>query len=339
MQILKAKTFYDLAHDAGMTTAQVGWVPGQTDGTITWGFGEAPDPQGSIEQEMAKAGTLTETDLEEVGKTTSPVRDNIWFKVATHVISQHRPSVLLIRFTDLDAIYHKFGSSARETQAAVLAADGRVAGILDAINKAGLQKRSTVFVVSDQGFKTAQRNIRPNAALRSAGLLSVQGPKYAPKVVSADAHAVTAGGTASVFITTPDRRDEMKKQVKKILGALEGVEQVVDPSKETTPGYPRPGENPQTGDLILQAKPGYGFIAAADGEPVSDVSIGMTIAFHGYSRSDPDMAGIFIAWGRGIRPGAQLGKISNLDVAPTIARILDLKMESAEGRALSEILK
>jgi hypothetical protein len=167
----------------------------------------------------------------------------------------------------------------------------------------------------------------------------VQGPKYAPKVVSADAHAITAGGTASIFVTSPDRRDEMKERVRKILGALEGVEQVVDPSKEGFPGVPNPRENDQVGDLILQAKPGYGFIAATDGEPVSDVSIGMTVAFHGYPRNDPDMGGIFIAWGRGIRPGAQLGKISNLDLAPTVARVLDLQMESAEGRILTEILK
>jgi len=36
---------------------------------------------------------------------------------------------------------------------------------------------------------------------------------------------------------------------------------------------------------------------------------------------------IFIAWGGGIAPGSRLGKISNLDVASTIAAILGLEMK------------
>src|SRR5581483_4090318 len=47
-ELLRAKTFYDAARDAGFSTAQVGWVPGQADGSITWGFGEAPDPKNPI---------------------------------------------------------------------------------------------------------------------------------------------------------------------------------------------------------------------------------------------------------------------------------------------------
>src|SRR5260221_9512589 len=118
-EVLRAKTFYDLAHEAGFSTAQVGWVPGQADGSITWGFGETPDPQGAIELEMAKAKTLTEADMEEVGKTSSLSRDDVWFRVATHVIGQHRPSVLLIRLTNLDATAHKFGPLAPESQEAI----------------------------------------------------------------------------------------------------------------------------------------------------------------------------------------------------------------------------
>ena len=36
--------------------------------------------------------------------------------------------------------------------------------------------------------------------------------------------------------------------------------------------------------------------------------------------------------------GDELGCIANIDVAPTIARLLGLKLERAEGRVLTEIL-
>jgi len=338
-ELLRARTFYDLAHDAGLTTAQVGWVPGEADGTITWGFGETPDPKGPIEREMSQAGVLSEADLEEVGRTTSPRRDEVWSRVAIHVIARHRPGVLLVRLTDLDAIAHKFGPGAPESLRAISAADARVAGILEALSQAGLMNRLTLFVVSDQGFKTARRHIRPNAALRAAGLLVVEGPKLAPKVTSADAQAVTGGGTAMVFITNPDRRDALVPRVKEVLGSLEGVERIIDPSGYGIAGYPEVRGNDQMGDLVLLAKPGYSFIAAADGEPVGEAAAGATIAFHGFPSSDPDMDGIFVAWGRGIRPGARLDRIANVDVAPTAARVLGLAMETAEGRILQEILR
>jgi arylsulfatase A-like enzyme len=50
------------------------------------------------------------------------------------------------------------------------------------------------------------------------------------------------------------------------------------------------------------------------------------------------MNAIFIANGKGIRPGTQLDAITNLDVAPTIAALLGLKLENISGHPLSDIL-
>jgi predicted AlkP superfamily pyrophosphatase or phosphodiesterase len=55
---------------------------------------------------------------------------------------------------------------------------------------------------------------------------------------------------------------------------------------------------------------------------------------HGYPATDPDMDALFIASGYGVRPGALPAKISNLDVAPTIARLLGVALPSAKGKPL-----
>jgi predicted AlkP superfamily pyrophosphatase or phosphodiesterase len=60
---------------------------------------------------------------------------------------------------------------------------------------------------------------------------------------------------------------------------------------------------------------------------------------HGYVNTDPAMDAIFVVWGAGIKRGVRLGSIRNLDVAPTIASLLGIKMKDIQGRVLSEVLQ
>jgi hypothetical protein len=50
------------------------------------------------------------------------------------------------------------------------------------------------------------------------------------------------------------------------------------------------------------------------------------------------MNGVFVAWGRGIKPGSKLGEVDSIDVAPTIAVLLGQSLPSADGKVLREIL-
>src|SRR5262245_12760192 len=45
---------------------------------------------------------------------------------------------------------------------------------------------------------------------------------------------------------------------------------------------------------------------------------------HGYLASDPEMDAIFIASGFGVKPGTKLERVANIDVAPTIAKLLSV---------------
>lgn len=80
--------------------------------------------------------------------------------------------------------------------------------------------------------------------------------------------------------------------------------------------------------------------AIARGSVTGEVEVSRSTTYlgtPGYPASDPELDGIFIASGAGIRKGARLERMRNLDVAPTIARLLRLEL-AAEGRALEEIL-
>jgi predicted AlkP superfamily pyrophosphatase or phosphodiesterase len=92
------------------------------------------------------------------------------------------------------------------------------------------------------------------------------------------------------------------------------------------------------GDLILFAKAGYAFQGKFNGEEQVEDSTNY-LGTHGYPNSDPELDGTFIAWGYGIKPGVKVPRISNLDVAPTIAELLGVKLSNTDGAAIREILK
>jgi hypothetical protein len=59
---------------------------------------------------------------------------------------------------------------------------------------------------------------------------------------------------------------------------------------------------------------------------------------HGYDPARPEMAAALVLWGDGVRRGAPLGDVPMIDVAPTIAALLDVPLPTAEGHALSAAL-
>ena len=76
------------------------------------------------------------------------------------------------------------------------------------------------------------------------------------------------------------------------------------------------------------------FAATGDNVNGPSVNYGGT---HGYSSADPELDGIFIAQGAGIKRGVKLERVRNLDVAPTIARLLGVELPGADGRPMEGI--
>jgi predicted AlkP superfamily pyrophosphatase or phosphodiesterase len=334
-EMVKAPTVYDLAFRAGLTTAQVDWVAITNPKTITWEFAERPNVNGHIEKEMIEEGTVKEKDLLEFGKASSVWRDEIWTNAAAHIIKKHKPNLLLFHLLNTDSTHHRYGPNTPAGTTALAYADTRVQQILDALKTADLLERATVLIVSDHGFKTAKRNIRPNTVLREKGLLIVDGNK----VTSADAYVIPEGGTAMVYVTDPANRQRLVPQLKEWFKQLEGVDRILGPEDFPALGLPDPEKNKQMADLVLAGKEGYSFGASTDGAAVVDIGTTANPGNHGYLNSDPEMTAIFIAWGYGITPGSSLPEFKNVDIAPTIALLLGLKMKDIDGAPLHTILK
>ncbi len=330
-EMVHAQTIYDAAYEAGLTTAQVDWVAIYKAKTITWQFPELPDPDGAIERELISAGTVTPEQLRAFEASTQAWQDEIWTAAAEDILEKHKPNLLLFHLLTLDDTNHEYGPMTAASLTAMAFLDTKVKQIVDVLQHTGLSKNATLIIVSDHGFRTYKYKIQANVLLREKGLLST-----APGQSKVDAWVMPEGGTAMLYVTNPARKAELVPELRRMFTGVEGVEGVYGVEDFAKLGLPTPVQSDQAPDLLLAAKPDYMFGNESEGDVVTRVSAAGT---HGYLNSDPQMQAIFIAWGAGIPRGIQLGDISNLDVAPTVAALLGIEMKGSKGHAIEQIGK
>lgn len=337
-KLVFAPTLYDLAHAANLTTAEADWVAVTRAPTITWSFPELPSAEGPVEKEMIAKGLLTPEQVTWFHKGPQGKniawRDSTWTQAAIHMLTEHKPNFLMYHTLNTDANHHRYGPQSWPSYTALAYADRLIGDLVASVEKAGMKDRTTYFIATDHGFKKVQKYVYPNVILKQAGLVRALGPN----IRQCEAAAVTQGGMAFVYVTDPARRAEFLPKLKELFSQAEGIDKVIDGTDGPTLGMPTPEENQGVGDLILYPKAGYAFNNSAAG----DVTAGPTENYagtHGYLASDPELDGIFIASGPGIKPGVVLPRMANLDVAPTIAKLLKLQIPNVEGRVLEEILE
>lgn len=326
--LVKEPTVYDAAFAAGLTTAQVDWVAIYGAKTITWAFPEMPDPKGLIEGHLIQSGVVTAAQLADYDASSPAWQDEIRTDAAIDILERYHPNLMLVHLLSLDDINHQYGPMSDASLEAMAFLDDRLKQMLDALDRSGLRERSTVLVVSDHGFRKIEHILYPDAWLRSHGFFREEQGK-----AKWDAWVVPEGGTAMVYVPRDARRAGTLTKLQTQFAQMEGLEHIYQPADFARLGLALAPDDPQTPDLLLTAKPGYGFSSGTEGV-VRDVRGGT----HGYLNSDPQMQAIFIASGRGIRPGVHLDHIPNLDVAPTIAALLGVAMKNIAGRPLDQIL-
>ncbi len=329
--MVHAPTVYDLAFQAGLTTAQVDWVAIYRAKTITWQFPELPDPDGAIEREMIADGTVTAEQLRTYEEGSPAWQDEIWTDAAEDILERHHPNLLLFHLLALDNTNHAYGPMSMASLTAMAFLDDHVKQIVDVLQRTGQLSDATLIIVSDHGHRLLKHYIHANVLLRDKGLI-----RDAAGQQQTDAWVIADGGVAMVYATNPDHKAEVVSKLRRIFSSAEGIDHVYSEDDFPKLGLPIPAVSDQAPDLVLAAAPDYAFTSDPAQTYLTELAEGGT---HGYLNSDPKMQAIFIAWGAGIRSGIHLGNISNLDVAPTIAALLGLKMTEAKGHVIQQILK
>jgi predicted AlkP superfamily pyrophosphatase or phosphodiesterase len=240
--------------------------------------------------------------------------------VAAHAARRHDPALLLLHFLCVDSFQHLYGPRSPEAYWALEYVDGLIGRFLDSLPDPGLD-HTTVFVVSDHGFLPSHREIRPNVTLRKLG-------------AQREARFVMNHGAGALYRLEGDLAG--LHQLAREIATLEGVSGMWTAAEYGTLGLPTPGEHHQVADVMFEAAPGYAYGDTAEGE--NEHGPPKYLGTHGQRPTYGDNAAFFLAAGAGVRRDVALGAIRSRDVAPTVATVLDLRMEAVEGAVLGRML-
>jgi predicted AlkP superfamily pyrophosphatase or phosphodiesterase len=225
-----------------------------------------------------------------------------------------RPRLVMSWWHGADRVAHSSGLGRNAITTQLGDQDDELVRLLRGIDARGLWPRTTLLVVSDHGMTRGGRALDPEGALDRAGIA---------------ARVVRGGGIALVYLDEPWRLPAARQALAPLGVTLYARDEI--PSRLRL----RHGE--RTGDLLLVADPPAMF--ARDGVHNRLLLglarlIGRSPGMHGYDPSLPDMAGIFLALGRGVPAGSRLEAVHAVDVAPTAASLLGIAPpRQSEGRA------
>jgi predicted AlkP superfamily pyrophosphatase or phosphodiesterase len=333
-ELVRVPLLFDVLKRVGQTSAAINWPCTRGSTAIDDNFPDVPDPlpytTPRLKEELERAGLLRRFE-----GGNDVVKDEIWTEAACRIIRGRMPRLLALHLNNVDSAHHRYGPGSAPGYTAVALVDANVGRVLRALDDAGVRDRAAVFIVADHGFIATPKALRPNAVLRREGLLSVKDGR----IVSGRALAVPAGGTAMVFLTDPATASRDREAVIRLFRGAEGIAAIIEPKDYSRYHLPQPAANPSMGDLVLAARGGYAFGLEAEGDDLVVARPNPDAGAHGFLSTEPKMNAIFVASGAGIKDGARVPTIDNIDVAPTMARILGVRMEGIPGRVLEEILR
>ena len=262
-ELVRAPTVYDLAHKAGLTTAEIDWVAISNPGTITWSFAEQPKANDRIPREMVDAGLFSDSEMAGFAKANITWKDWVWTLAARHIVEKHRPNLLLS-----PAEHRQQSTSIRTSHAgrqlragACGCAAWRTAPVR---GKSRPARATTVLVVSRLRLQTGEEIDCPQCrALWAEGLLRpAGGGKFA-----GDVAVIPEGGTAMVYVTNPSEKAALLPKLRALFAGIEGISRVLDSNDFAALGLPLPEKNQRMADLVLAAKDATSSAASSREKP------------------------------------------------------------------------
>jgi len=334
---IRVPTLYEVARARGLKTAIVYWpvsVGARASSVVPefWRQDHGTPEDAKLNFALSTPPGLLDTvakrfpDFRE--KFLPPrAQDEALTDIAVYDIETMQPNLLLLHIFDVDHWEHEDGPFAGRALTAIETADQQIARVIAAAKKAGIWNQTVLVVLSDHGMARISQKVRPGVWLREKGLVTLD---EKDKVTGWKAYVLPASGAAYVYVK--DKQDEETRKVVLDLfqkaaanPAETGIRQVL-----THEQIVALGGDPEA-FLALEAAEGWVMRGGVNGEAVwdSDSHKGA----HGYLPERPEMRPSLLVYG----PAIGHGKIENarlIDIAPTVARWLGLRLDKAEGKPL-----
>jgi predicted AlkP superfamily pyrophosphatase or phosphodiesterase len=331
---IRVPTLWQAAHEAGLSTASIGWpvsVGAGVDFLIPeyWRVARLTDvdpsdallmavmsrPDDLLQKMQARLGPYMR------GNDPSPPGDEIKTRYALDIIKTQKPQFMTIHLSSLDEQQHKFGPFSAQANQDLEVIDDQLARLF-AASRANDPKAIAV-VVSDHGFVRITHKVNLMQPFLRAGLIQSGGEWKA--------QPWSGAGMAAVMLRDP-ADSQTEAQVRDLLQTMKadpgnGIAEVLERD-----AMKKRGAFPDASFLIIMR---LGYYALADATSPLASEVQGTSGSHGFSPDYPEMRAAFFIAGPGIAHHRDLGLIDMRQIAPTVAQLLGVRLPAAAQPALT----
>jgi predicted AlkP superfamily pyrophosphatase or phosphodiesterase len=269
---------------------------------------------GLLAQLEAKLGPFAD------GKDENIEADENRGRFAAYLIQLKKPRFTTVYLTALDHVEHQHGPFSPEALA-VLERIDKIVGTVESANP-----RAIACVVSDHGFMKTTAEVNLAVPLVSAGFIQLDEHKAIRDWTAA---VWPASASGAIVLKNPNDAS-VRERVAELLretaaNPANGIRRIVDADElKKLGGFPG-------ASFLVELAPGFQLGYQLTGPLVVATSVG---GAHGYLPSSPEMNSSFFISGTGIPAGNSLGEIDMVGIAPTLAKLLGLKLTATEGKDL-----
>jgi hypothetical protein len=333
--IVLTDTIFDQAKRRGLVTASLYWPESVDDPSIDYNLitrskgGQRSLVRNAWTEELQRAGIPVELyDAVHNDMDSDALTDDLAGRAAAEVIRQHRPNLLAIHFLQTDHAQHRFGPAHPITQAAFHLVDSSIGRIIRATNEAGIADETTFIICADHGFSGAEYQLNIAAYLGEAGL-------------EGKVRLYPTGSGMFVrelpnFVPAQDapKLEQMFTRLRNDPHILHIYQSGEFPKL----GLPRFEDSSRVQGQFLILSDIDTYLAASPNGSTSLKHLEHPAFGHGTLPQFGRMYPMLVLSGSGVKSGIRIGHVHNVDVAPTVCRLLGLPKMEVEGRVLGEAL-
>jgi predicted AlkP superfamily pyrophosphatase or phosphodiesterase len=305
---LRAVPLWEAATAAGLRTGTVYW-PGTLGAKVAFNLPELQETHkgnavsfDSIAQKSTPPGLTSLIEKQFPSFSKEIWTDSSAAQAATYLLGAESPNLLFVHFSEVDSEEHETGALSIYSREILENSDDLVGQIL-----ASVPRGTVVAVVSDHGFENSNRIVRPRVMVKQAHISG--------RVEVQDGLIGTPDAAVAGFL-----RSLLKD------GRKSGIAREVPVTELRS----RAGTRSNRWVAAFDTLPD--FVANEDDRGPA-VGPGTHTGVHRMWPNRPGYRSVFLLSGDGIRP-VKLGEIDMLQIAPTLANVLGVKLPAAKSASL-----
>lgn len=322
---VKATPLYDVAHDAGLTTAAFLW-PVTAGSQIDYNLAEIFPNRIWTNQVLVSLKASSPRFLLQMNHRYGHLRNGIkqpWLDdfitaCAVDTLKNKQPDLTLIHLVDMDSMRHRYGVRSAQAQHALQRLDRRVDQLVQATKDAGTYDHTNFVLLGDHYQINVHKMIHLNMLFAQHGWLT----PLAGKTTYRNNWRVTAKTCdGETYVYTRGNVDTGR--LKQLIAGVAGVEHIYDGAEAV-----KRGADPRC-TFLVEAQPGYYFTDEVNRpavvEDVDPDSLGTHDRYqgvHGYGPNQPGYFTTAVFAGPDVNRGATVAGAHLVDEGPTFAQLL-----------------